>query len=87
MTNALAAYREVAAETQGEVVATARVARPMATPTAATAEVLGSQYDTTVHLNVVVDPDVWRRPRRDRRRGHRRDHSQPVDDARRRLVG
>jgi F-type H+-transporting ATPase subunit delta len=59
MTNALAAYREVAAETQGEVVATVRVARPMSTEDQARlAEILGRQYDSTVHLNVVVDSDV-----------------------------
>jgi F-type H+-transporting ATPase subunit delta len=89
MTNALAAYREVAAETQGEVVATARVARPMSdADQQRLAEVLGSQYDTTVHLNVVVDPDVLG--------GARVEIGDEVidgtiasrlDDARRRLVG
>jgi F-type H+-transporting ATPase subunit delta len=59
VTNALAAYREVAAQTQGEVVATVHVARPMsADDQTRLAEVLGGQYHTTVHLNVVVDPDV-----------------------------
>jgi F-type H+-transporting ATPase subunit delta len=59
VTNALAAYREVAAETQGEVVATVRVARPMSeADQRRLAEVLGQQYHTTVHLNVVVDADV-----------------------------
>jgi F-type H+-transporting ATPase subunit delta len=59
MTAALATYREVAAQTKGEVVATARVARPMdAAEQKRLAEILGRQYDTTVHLNVVVDPEV-----------------------------
>jgi F-type H+-transporting ATPase subunit delta len=59
MTNALATYRQVAAETQGEAVATVRVARPMGdADQQRLAEVLGQQYDTTVHLNVVVDPEV-----------------------------
>ena len=59
-TAALATYRRVAAETQGETVATVRVARPLA---AADQQRLrrrcsSSQYDTHVHLNVVVDPEV-----------------------------
>ena len=59
MTAALASYRRVAAETQGETVATVRVARPMAAADERRlAELLSSQYDTTVHLNVVVDPEV-----------------------------
>jgi len=59
VTNALAAYREVAAETQREVVATVRVARPMSdTDRQRLADVLGRQYHTTVHLNVEVDPEV-----------------------------
>jgi F-type H+-transporting ATPase subunit delta len=59
MTAALATYRTVAAESQGEVVATARVARPLAdADERKLTEVLSSQYDTTVHLNVVVDPDL-----------------------------
>jgi F-type H+-transporting ATPase subunit delta len=58
-TGALATYREVAAETQGEAVATVRVARPLsASDLTRLADVLGRQYATTVHLNVVVDPDV-----------------------------
>jgi F-type H+-transporting ATPase subunit delta len=52
------------------------------------AEILGGQYDTTVHLNVVVDPDVLG--------GVRVEIGDEVidgtiisrlDDARRRLVG
>jgi F-type H+-transporting ATPase subunit delta len=59
MTAALATYREVAAQSKDEVVATARVARPLgAADQRRLAEILGRQYDTTVHLNVVVDPDV-----------------------------
>jgi F-type H+-transporting ATPase subunit delta len=41
------------------VVATVRVARPLdKADQKRLAEVLGQQYSTTVHLNVVVDPDV-----------------------------
>jgi F-type H+-transporting ATPase subunit delta len=59
MTNALATYRHVAAETQGEVVATVRVARPLAAADRQRlTDILSRQYDTTVHLNVLVDPDV-----------------------------
>jgi F-type H+-transporting ATPase subunit delta len=89
VTNALATYREVAAQTQGEVVATVRVARVLSRPDQTRlAETLGQQYDTTVHLNVVVDPDVLG--------GVRVEIGDEVidgtiasrlDDARRRLVG
>jgi F-type H+-transporting ATPase subunit delta len=49
----------VAAESQGETVATVRVARPLASDEQRRlAGLLSSQYDTTVHLNVVVDPEV-----------------------------
>lgn len=59
VTNALATYREVAAETQREVVATVRVARPMSdADESRLAQTLGRQYATTVHLNVEIDPDV-----------------------------
>ncbi len=59
MTAALATYRRVAAETQGETVATVRVARPLsAADERRLAQLLSNQYDTTVHLNVVVDPEV-----------------------------
>lgn len=59
MTNALSTYREVAAEAQGEVVATVRVARPLATADQQRlTDILSRQYDTTVHLNVLVDPEV-----------------------------
>jgi F-type H+-transporting ATPase subunit delta len=59
MTGALTTYRTVAAECQGEIVATVRVARPL--PDAdrrRLTEILTTQYATTVHLNVVLDPDV-----------------------------
>jgi F-type H+-transporting ATPase subunit delta len=89
MTGALATYREVAAQTQGEAVATVRVARPMSqADQTRLAETLGSQYSTTVHLNVVVDPDLLG--------GVRVEIGDEVidgtivsrlDDARRRLVG
>lgn len=59
MTNALSTYREVAAATQGEVVATVRVARPLATADQQRlTDILSRQYDTTVHLNVLVDREV-----------------------------
>lgn len=59
VTGALAAYREVAAQTQGEMVATVRVARPLSgSDQTRLAEILGRQYATTVHLNVIVDPTV-----------------------------
>jgi F-type H+-transporting ATPase subunit delta len=59
MTNALSTYRHVAAETQGEVVATVRVARPLAeADQQRLTDILSRQYDTTVHLNVLVDADV-----------------------------
>jgi F-type H+-transporting ATPase subunit delta len=89
MTAALASYRRVAAETQGETVATVRVARPLpAADERRLAELLSSQYDTTVHLNVLVDPEVLG--------GLRVEIGDEVidgtiasrlDDARRRLVG
>jgi F-type H+-transporting ATPase subunit delta len=89
MTAALATYREVAAQTQGEVVATVRVARPMSdADQGRLTEILGRQYATTVHLNVVVDPDVLG--------GVRVEIGDEIidgtiasrlDDARRRLVG
>jgi F-type H+-transporting ATPase subunit delta len=59
MTAALATYRRVAAETRDEVVATVRVARPLgAGDQRRLTEILGRQYATTVHVNVVVDPEV-----------------------------
>ncbi|HEX3931773.1 MAG TPA: F0F1 ATP synthase subunit delta [Nocardioides sp.] len=89
VTVALATYREVAAATQGEAVATVRVARPLSRADQdRLARILGTQYATTVHLNVVVDPDVLG--------GIRVEIGDEVidgtiasrlDDARRRLVG
>jgi F-type H+-transporting ATPase subunit delta len=89
VTGALAAYREVAAQTQGETVATVHVARALSgADQTRLAEILGRQYATTVHLNVVVDPDVLG--------GVRVEIGDDVidgtvsgrlDDARRRLVG
>jgi F-type H+-transporting ATPase subunit delta len=89
MTNALATYRQVAAQTRGEVVATVRVARPLAAADEQRlTDLLTGQYDTTVHLNVLVDPDVVG--------GVRVEIGDQVidgtiasrlDDARRRLVG
>ncbi|MBO0845552.1 MAG: F0F1 ATP synthase subunit delta [Nocardioides sp.] len=59
VTAALATYRTVAAAAQGEAVATVRVARPLsAGDQKRLADILGRQYATTVHLNVVVDPEV-----------------------------
>ena len=59
MTGALAVYREVAAQTQGETVATVRVARALSgADQTRLAGILGSQYATTVHLNTIVDPEV-----------------------------
>ena len=59
VTAALTTYRQVAAETQGETVATVRVARPLGSgEQERLTALLSSQYDTTVHLNVVVDPEV-----------------------------
>ena len=89
VTNALAAYRQVAAETQDEVVATVRVARPLTdADESRLSDILGRQYHTTVHLNVVVDEGVLG--------GVRVEIGDEVidgtianrlDDARRRLVG
>jgi len=88
-TAALTTYRRMAAETQGETVATVRVARPLAeADQQRLTALLSSQYDTTVHLNVVVDPEVLG--------GLRVEIGDEVidgtiasrlDDARRRLVG
>jgi F-type H+-transporting ATPase subunit delta len=89
MSGALEEYRRVAAETQGQVVATVRVARPLSSADEQRlTQLLSSQYDTTVHLNVVVDPEVLG--------GLRVEIGDEVidgtiasrlDDARRRLVG
>ncbi len=55
----LRAYQDIAAGARGEVVATVRSARELsADDQARLAGALGKQYDTTVHLHVVVDPDL-----------------------------
>jgi F-type H+-transporting ATPase subunit delta len=59
VSGALDEYRRVAAATLGQVVATVRVARPLSSSDEQRlTQLLSSQYDTTVHLNVVVDPGV-----------------------------
>lgn len=56
---ALAEYQKVAAEVRNQGVATVRVARPLAdADRERLANVLSRTYGRTVHLNVVVDPDV-----------------------------
>lgn len=56
---ALAAYQQVAAEVHGQGVATVRVAHPLSdADRQRLTESLSRQYDRTVHVNVVVDPDV-----------------------------
>lgn len=56
---ALEAYEDIAADVQGERIATVHSARPL-TPAEETRLVaaLSRQYDRSVHLNVVVDPAV-----------------------------
>ena len=78
MTAALATYRRVAAETQGETVATVRVARPLA---AADERAPGRAAEQPVRHHGAPQrrrrPGGPRRsPRGDRRRGHRRHHRQ-----------
>jgi F-type H+-transporting ATPase subunit delta len=49
----------VAAESEGEVVATVRVARALsAADLRRLGEILNQQYATTVRLNFITDPDV-----------------------------
>jgi F-type H+-transporting ATPase subunit delta len=56
---ALAAYQKVAAEVREQRVATVRVARPLAESDRERLQaVLSRSYGRTVHLNVVVDPQV-----------------------------
>jgi F-type H+-transporting ATPase subunit delta len=56
---ALAAYQKVAAEVREQRVATVRVARPLAESERERLQaVLSRSYGRTVHLNVVVDPQV-----------------------------
>lgn len=56
---ALSAYQRVAAASRDEGVATVRVARPLAdSERQRLADALERQYGRSVHLNVIVDPDV-----------------------------
>lgn len=56
---ALDTYQQVAAQVHGERVATVRVAQPLGdADRQRLADALSRQYDRTVHLNVIVDPDV-----------------------------
>jgi F-type H+-transporting ATPase subunit delta len=56
---ALATYQQVAAQVHGERVATVRVAHPLADAERQRLnDALSRQYDRSIHLNVVVDPDV-----------------------------
>lgn len=56
---ALATYERVAADVNGERVATVTVAQPLAdADRSRLADVLSRQYSRPVHLNVVVDPSV-----------------------------
>ena len=59
LTNAIDRFVELAARTRGRLVALVRVAQPLgAEEEKRLAEALSAQYDTTVHLNTVVDPSV-----------------------------
>lgn len=59
ITGALATYRQVAAEVNGEAVATVRVVRPLADGDRdRLAKALSQQYGREVHINEVVDPDA-----------------------------
>lgn len=59
ITAALEDYEKTAAQVKGEGVATVRVARPLsATDEERLAGALARQYGRSVHLNIVVDPDV-----------------------------
>lgn len=56
---ALATYEKVAADVNGERVATVTVAQPLSDADRdRLIEVLSRQYDRSVHLNVVLDPSV-----------------------------
>ncbi len=55
----LRAFQDIAAGARGETVATVRTARELsADDQARLADALGKQYDTTVHLHVVLDPEL-----------------------------
>ena len=56
---ALAAFQQVAVEVHGQGVATVRVAHPLSdADRQRLTDSLSRQYDRTVHVNVVVEPDV-----------------------------
>lgn len=85
----LADYQRIAASAQDEILAVVRSARELGdTELNRLSKALGQQYDTTVHLHVVVDPAVIGGVRieigDDRIDGT---ISSRIDDARRRLVG
>ena len=89
VTRALGEYAKIAAESRSRLVALVRSARPLADDAQSQlSDVLASQYDQPVHLNVVVDQDLIG--------GVRVEIGDQVidgtiagrlDDARRRLVG
>ena len=89
VTRALGEYAKIAAESRNRLVALVRSARPLADAAQSQlSDVLASQYDQPVHLNVVVDQDLIG--------GVRVEIGDQVidgtisgrlDDARRRLVG
>jgi F-type H+-transporting ATPase subunit delta len=57
--SALKNFQGIAAEAQGEMLATVHTARELsADDQQRLASALGKQYDTDVHLHVVVDPDL-----------------------------
>lgn len=57
--SALETYQKVASEVHGQGVATVRVARPLSdSERSRLGEALSRHYGRTIHLNVVVDPDV-----------------------------
>jgi F-type H+-transporting ATPase subunit delta len=59
ITGALSAYRQVAAEANGEAVATVRVKQPLNDGDRdRLTKALAQQYGRQVHINEVVDPDV-----------------------------
>jgi F-type H+-transporting ATPase subunit delta len=59
LTNAIDIFVELAARTRDRMVALVRVAKPLADDEEKRlAAALSAQYDRTVHLNTVVDPDV-----------------------------
>lgn len=56
---ALGGYQDIAAEALGETIATVHTARELGDEDRERLAVaLGKQYDTTVHLHVVVDPEL-----------------------------